>query len=127
MSDSGFPRKQEKALERLSPFQLKNRLIDLAQTDPERMMLNAGRGNPNWTAIAPRQAFFSLGHFAVSESDRTFGWIAGTHLLLQVFVHHLLHPAQHAFRGGIVAGYDAVAQLGQESFRVQVELGFYVS
>ena len=72
MSDNGFPRKQEKALERLSPFQLKNRLIDLAQTDPERMMLNAGRGNPNWTAIAPRQAFFSLGHFAVSESDRTF-------------------------------------------------------
>ena len=72
MSNNGFSRAQEKALERLSPFQLKNRLIDLASTDQERMMLNAGRGNPNWTAIAPRQAFFSLGDFAVSESDRAF-------------------------------------------------------
>ena len=72
MSGNDFSRKQEKALERLSPFQLKNRLIELAQTDHERMMLNAGRGNPNWTAIAPRQAFFSLGRFAVSESNRTF-------------------------------------------------------
>jgi aspartate 4-decarboxylase len=72
MQGDEFTRDQEKALERLSPFQLKNRLIELAQTDHERMMLNAGRGNPNWTAIAPRQAFFSLGRFAVSESDRTF-------------------------------------------------------
>jgi aspartate 4-decarboxylase len=72
MSENGFSRDQEKALERLSPFQLKNRLIQLASTDHERMMLNAGRGNPNWTAIAPRQAFFSLGRFALGESDRTF-------------------------------------------------------
>lgn len=72
MQGDEFTRDQEKALERLSPFQLKNRLIELAQTDHERMMLNAGRGNPNWIAIAPRQAFFSLGRFAVSESNRTF-------------------------------------------------------
>jgi aspartate 4-decarboxylase len=72
MQGNEFTREQEKALERLSPFQLKNRLIELAQTDHERMMLNAGRGNPNWTAIAPRQAFFSLGRFATSESSRTF-------------------------------------------------------
>jgi aspartate 4-decarboxylase len=65
-------RASEKKLERLSPFQLKDRLIKLAQTEHERTMLNAGRGNPNWTAIAPRQAFFALGRFAVTESRRTF-------------------------------------------------------
>ena len=63
-------RTQEKKLERLSPFQLKNRLIQLAATNHERMMLNAGRGNPNWTATEPRQAFFALGQFAAAESDR---------------------------------------------------------
>lgn len=72
MADKDNLRDKEKALERLSPFQLKNRLIQLAQTNHERMMLNAGRGNPNWTAIAPRQAFFALGRFAVRESLRTF-------------------------------------------------------
>ena len=29
----------------LSPFELKDKLIALAQSDAERMMLNAGRGN----------------------------------------------------------------------------------
>lgn len=65
-------RDQERRLEKLSPFQLKDRLINLAQEEHERTMLNAGRGNPNWTAIAPRQAFFALGRFAISESQRTF-------------------------------------------------------
>ncbi|RJX32739.1 MAG: bifunctional aspartate transaminase/aspartate 4-decarboxylase [Desulfarculus sp.] len=64
-------REQEKALEQLSPFQLKDRLIKLAQTRHERLMLNAGRGNPNWLATLPRQAFFRLGLFAVAESQRT--------------------------------------------------------
>ena len=65
-------RAQEKKLEQLSPFQLKNRLIQLATTNHERMMLNAGRGNPNWTATEPRQAFFALGQFAAAESERAF-------------------------------------------------------
>jgi len=65
-------RAQERKLERLSPFQLKNRLIQLATTGHERMMLNAGRGNPNWTATEPRQGFFSLGQFAAAESERAF-------------------------------------------------------
>ncbi len=72
MSGNDKLREQERALERLSPFQLKDRLIRLAQEDHERMMLNAGRGNPNWTATVPRQAFFQLGLFAVQESQRTF-------------------------------------------------------
>lgn len=33
-------------------------------------LLNAGRGNPNWTAATPRQAFFTLGQFAVEETQR---------------------------------------------------------
>lgn len=32
-----------------------------------RSMLSAGRGNPNWTAVAAREAFFALGMFAVAE------------------------------------------------------------
>src|SRR5262249_48371715 len=35
-------------------------------------MLNAGRGNPNWIATTPRQAFFTLGSFAVQESKRVW-------------------------------------------------------
>ena len=61
---------EEKSYEALSPFELKNKLISMAQTHHERMMLNAGRGNPNWVAINPRQGFFYLGLFALGESQR---------------------------------------------------------
>lgn len=66
----------------LSPFELKDKLISLA-TDHEmkgvEIFLNAGRGNPNWTASTPRDAFFTLGHFAVSETKRVWndGDLAG--------------------------------------------------
>lgn len=33
-------------------------------------MLNAGRGNPNWVATVPRQAFSQLNLFAIEESKR---------------------------------------------------------
>jgi len=33
-------------------------------------LLDAGRGNPNWIAATPRDAFFTFGHFAVEESRR---------------------------------------------------------
>ncbi|NQT33093.1 MAG: bifunctional aspartate transaminase/aspartate 4-decarboxylase [Candidatus Omnitrophica bacterium] len=61
----------EKKYEALSPFELKNKEIEMAQTHHERMMLNAGRGNPNWVAVTPRQAFFEFGHFAIEETQRT--------------------------------------------------------
>jgi aspartate 4-decarboxylase len=35
-------------------------------------MLNAGRGNPNWIATTPREAFFTLGRFGIEESKRTW-------------------------------------------------------
>jgi len=63
-------RKREQELEHLSPFELKDNLISLAsdqQEKPVRTMLNAGRGNPNWVATVPREAFFTLGLFGVEE------------------------------------------------------------
>lgn len=57
-------------LSRLSPFELRNSLIALAASHAERMMLNAGRGNPNFLAAAPRHAFFLLGVFAMQEAER---------------------------------------------------------
>lgn len=32
----------------LSPFELKDKLIEVAQTVPDRILLDAGRGNPNF-------------------------------------------------------------------------------
>ena len=64
-------RSEERRYEALSPFELKNKLVELAKHRGERMMLNAGRGNPNWVALEPREAFFRLGLFAVAESRRT--------------------------------------------------------
>jgi aspartate 4-decarboxylase len=54
----------------LSPFELKDRLIALASSHAERIMLNAGRGNPNFLATVPRHAFFQLGLFAMEEAER---------------------------------------------------------
>jgi aspartate 4-decarboxylase len=54
----------------LSPFELKNKLVELAKHRGERMMINAGRGNPNWVVLEPRAAYFRLGEFAVAESAR---------------------------------------------------------
>ena len=65
----------EKEMEKISPFELKNRLIELADESIRKMtrtMLNAGRGNPNWVATLPREAFFILGEFALNECKRTW-------------------------------------------------------
>ncbi|MGB5220674.1 MAG: hypothetical protein WBN60_06575, partial [Polyangiales bacterium] len=58
-------------LEKLSPFELKDLLIKAAKKSADKsasMMLNAGRGNPNWIATTPREAFFLLGKFALEEA-----------------------------------------------------------
>jgi aspartate 4-decarboxylase len=59
----------------LSPFEVKNTLISQASSHSERMMLNAGRGNPNWLATVPRYGFWQLGLFATRESQRFLGHI----------------------------------------------------
>ncbi|MGL5753411.1 MAG: aspartate 4-decarboxylase [Paraclostridium sp.] len=67
---------------KISPFEFKDKLINLAKfraMESGRRVLDAGRGNPNWTAATPREAFFTFGHFAVSETRRTWneGDLAG--------------------------------------------------
>ncbi|MFD1676470.1 aspartate 4-decarboxylase [Alicyclobacillus fodiniaquatilis] len=65
----------ERPFEKISPFEFKNKLIHLAEDNEKksaRAMLNAGRGNPNWIAATPREAFFALGQFAVEESRRVW-------------------------------------------------------
>ncbi len=61
----------------LSPFQLKDRLIAYARDFTQSKsatskFLNAGRGNPNWVATTPREAFFLVGRFALEESKRVW-------------------------------------------------------
>ena len=59
--------------EALGPFEIKNELIALAKDasrTTQSAFLNAGRGNPNWIATEPREAFFFLGQFAITESRR---------------------------------------------------------
>src|SRR6187397_3699966 len=69
-----------KSFETLSPFEIKDELIKLAKKTSQRTQsafLNAGRGNPNWIATTPREGFFLLGQFAISESTRVMHHEAG--------------------------------------------------
>lgn len=69
-----------RSFEKLSPFEIKDELIRLAKLTAQNSsiaMLNAGRGNPNWVAMTPREGFFLLGQFAITESRRTMSKPAG--------------------------------------------------
>src|SRR5262245_25200123 len=69
-----------KKFESLSPFEIKDELIQLAKKTSkttQAAFLNAGRGNPNWIATAPREGFFLLGQFALTESRRVMEHPAG--------------------------------------------------
>jgi aspartate 4-decarboxylase len=69
-----------KKFENLSPFEIKDELINLAKKSSrtsQSAFLNAGRGNPNWIATAPREAYFLLGQFAITESRRVMEHEAG--------------------------------------------------
>src|SRR4051795_4609953 len=66
--------------ETLSPFEIKDELIKLAKKTSQRTQsafLNAGRGNPNWIATTPREGYFLLGQFAITESKRVMEHPAG--------------------------------------------------
>lgn len=66
-------RRYEKDLETMSPFEIKNKLIEMAQDEAKKTtatFFNAGRGNPNWIATVPREAFLLLGHWAMAECRR---------------------------------------------------------
>ncbi|MER5636921.1 bifunctional aspartate transaminase/aspartate 4-decarboxylase [Kitasatospora sp. NPDC002227] len=82
MSKPSISRDDIRRMSRLSPFELKGEFIKLAeeyQADrpgqkekSSRNLLNAGRGNPNWIATGPREAYLALGHFALQESRRVW-------------------------------------------------------
>lgn len=66
-------RAHQKELLKLSPFELKDELIKLAQEaerDQTAQFLNAGRGNPNWICTTAREAFGTLLRFGIEESRR---------------------------------------------------------
>src|SRR5271169_6536038 len=66
--------------ETLGPFEIKDELIKLAKKTSrttQSAFLNAGRGNPNRIATTPREGFFLLGQFAVTESRRVMEHPAG--------------------------------------------------
>jgi aspartate 4-decarboxylase len=59
--------------DKMSPFEIKDGLIKFAKASSAKSaqaLLNAGRGNPNWIATAPREAFFLFGQFALTEARR---------------------------------------------------------
>ncbi|MGB8907970.1 MAG: aspartate 4-decarboxylase [Candidatus Cybelea sp.] len=67
------PLERFRKFETLSPFELKDDLIKLAK-DPEsaHVFLDAGRGNPNWIATTPREAYYLFGRFGIEESKRVW-------------------------------------------------------
>ncbi len=67
--------KDYRSLANLSPFELKDELIKVASGKANRLMLNAGRGNPNFLATTPRRAFFRLGLFAAAESELSYSYM----------------------------------------------------
>jgi aspartate 4-decarboxylase len=65
----------EEVYGKISPFELKDKLISLAEESKKsstQSLLDAGRGNPNWIAATPREAFFTFGQFAIEESRRVW-------------------------------------------------------
>ncbi len=88
----------------LSPFELKDEFIKMAtRQGSKRQMLNAGRGNPNWTASTPRQAFFTLGQFAVEETQLTWceGDLAGMPQQQGAYERFLTYVKNHPEAPGI--------------------------
>src|SRR6478736_5487147 len=62
-----------KQYEKLGPFEIKDFLAKVASKaalESSLSYLNAVLVNPNWVATEPREAFFLLGQFAVTESKR---------------------------------------------------------
>ncbi len=67
------PRAAQKALLKLSPFELKDELIKLGKSAEQAQLaqfLDAGRGNPNWICTTPRDAYGTLLRWGLEESRR---------------------------------------------------------
>lgn len=59
----------------LSPFELKDELIAIANKEHKGEILNAGRGNPNFLAINPRKVFNLIGDFAIKEAEYSYSFL----------------------------------------------------
>src|ERR1041384_1002390 len=55
---------------RPSTFELQAGIVAAAR-DSGHLVLDCGRGQPNWLATVPRAGFFTLGGFAVAEAAAT--------------------------------------------------------
>jgi aspartate 4-decarboxylase len=66
-------RARQRALLKLSPFELKDELIKLGKAAERAQLaqfLDAGRGNPNWICTTPRDAYGTLLRWGLEESRR---------------------------------------------------------
>lgn len=64
-------------LKELSPFELKDQLIAVADKKFKGEILNAGRGNPNFLSIMPRKIFNLIGRFAIEEAEFAYSYLHG--------------------------------------------------
>src|SRR6201985_1809173 len=109
-----------KKFEALSPFEIKDELINLAKDTSKRTQsafLNAGRGNPNWVATTPRQGFFLLGQFAITESKRVMEHPAGIGGMPQakgIAARFEAWLVQHSAKAGGGFFYGVVSSLVQK-------------
>jgi aspartate 4-decarboxylase len=74
MTTLASPTPQTSDFSKLSPFELKDQLIGVADESAKTraaVMLNAGRGNPNWIATTPREAFALMLTFGLEEARRS--------------------------------------------------------
>ncbi len=107
MSSSNIQRQElENIYGKISPFEFKDKLIELAKSRNKkstRTLLDAGRGNPNWIAATPREAFFTFGQFAVSESRLTFndGDLAGMPQKDGIYDRFLAYTDKNSFMPGV--------------------------
>jgi aspartate 4-decarboxylase len=96
-------------LQQLSPSELKDLLIQNARDFSRSKaathnFLDAGRGNPNWVATTPREAFFVLGRFALSESKRVWDEAGFGGMPHADGIADRLH--KYLFRAGDAAGVE---------------------
>lgn len=106
MTDNLQRRELEETYGKLSPFELKDKLISYAEDGAKKstkIMLNAGRGNPNWIAATPREAFFTLGQYAVVEARRVWndGDLAGMAKKEGIYDRFKAYAEQHADQPGM--------------------------
>ncbi|GEO25376.1 aminotransferase [Alicyclobacillus acidoterrestris] len=127
--DFTMRREMERSYSAISPFELKNKLIELAkghQKKSARVMLNAGRGNPNWISSTPRDAFFSLGRFAMVESRRVWEEpdLAGKPVRPGSYRRFLEFAAQHREMPGMSLLRDVI-EYGRDVLGVDADAFVY--